>query len=79
MKDSLTTAPSPVIEAKDLNLVFETNDGPVHALKDVNLTINKGDFVSFITALFLAYEPIVLKCQRCKLSQFFFLINFYFF
>jgi NitT/TauT family transport system ATP-binding protein len=37
-----------VIEAKNLNLVFDTNDGPVHALKDVNLTINKGDFVSFI-------------------------------
>lgn len=38
----------PVIVARDLNLVFQTNDGPVHALKDVNLTINKGDFVSFI-------------------------------
>ena len=37
-----------VIKAKDLNLTFETNDGPVHALKDLNLTINKGDFVSFI-------------------------------
>ena len=37
-----------VIEAKNLDLTFETNDGPVHALKDVNLTINKGDFVSFI-------------------------------
>jgi NitT/TauT family transport system ATP-binding protein len=29
-------------------LTFATNDGPVHALSDVNLTINKGDFVSFI-------------------------------
>ena len=38
----------PVIVARDLNLVFQTNDGPVHALKDVNLTINRGDFVSFI-------------------------------
>jgi len=38
----------PVIEARSLQLVFETNDGPVQALKDVNLTINKGDFVSFI-------------------------------
>lgn len=37
-----------VIEAQGLNLVFDTNDGPVQALKDVNLTINKGDFVSFI-------------------------------
>ena len=47
MKDSMNIS-APVIEAKGLNLVFQTNDGPVHALKDVNLTINKGDFVSFI-------------------------------
>ena len=39
---------TPVISAKNLSLTFETNDGPVHALKDVNLDINKGDFVSFI-------------------------------
>ena len=37
-----------VIEASHLSLTFETNDGPVHALSDVNLSINKGDFVSFI-------------------------------
>ncbi|SOC00281.1 ABC transporter ATP-binding protein [Rhodobacter maris] len=39
---------SPVIDAKNLNLVFETNDGPVQALKDVTLSIERGDFVSFI-------------------------------
>ncbi|MFD1914295.1 ABC transporter ATP-binding protein [Halodurantibacterium flavum] len=38
----------PVIEAHALGLTFQTNDGPVHALKDVNLTIGKGEFVSFI-------------------------------
>ncbi|MFO1140941.1 MAG: ABC transporter ATP-binding protein [Amaricoccus sp.] len=38
----------PVIEAKGLGLTFETADGPVHALKDVNLSVGKGDFVSFI-------------------------------
>ena len=37
-----------VIHAEKLNLVFQTNDGSVHALKDIDLTINKGDFVSFI-------------------------------
>ena len=42
------SASSPVIEAKNLNLTFQTNDGPVHALRDVNLTIGKGEFVSFI-------------------------------
>ncbi|MEM5521314.1 ABC transporter ATP-binding protein [Sulfitobacter sp. AS59] len=39
---------APVISAKNLSLTFETNDGPVHALKDVSLDIEKGDFVSFI-------------------------------
>ncbi|MFD3189482.1 ABC transporter ATP-binding protein [Sedimentitalea sp. HM32M-2] len=38
----------PVVEAHDLDLTFQTNDGPVQALKDVSLTIGKGDFVSFI-------------------------------
>lgn len=38
----------PVIDAQGVDLTFQTNDGPVHALKDVNLQINKGDFVSFI-------------------------------
>jgi NitT/TauT family transport system ATP-binding protein len=47
MKDTLIHNPA-VIEARDLNLVFQTGDGPVHALKDVNLTVAKGDFVSFI-------------------------------
>ena len=37
-----------VIHARNLNLVFQTGDGPVHALKDVSLSIGKGDFVSFI-------------------------------
>ena len=37
-----------VIKAENLDLTFPTNDGEVHALKDINLEINKGDFVSFI-------------------------------
>jgi NitT/TauT family transport system ATP-binding protein len=37
-----------VIDIKDLSLVFETNDGPVHALSDINLAIHRGEFVSFI-------------------------------
>jgi len=45
MKD---TSALPVIEAKGLDLVFQTGDGPVHALKDINLTIGAGEFVSFI-------------------------------
>ena len=38
----------PVIEIEKLNLIFETPDAPVHALSDVDLQINAGDFVSFI-------------------------------
>jgi len=37
-----------VVSAKDLSLTFETNDGPVHALSEVNLDVQRGDFVSFI-------------------------------
>lgn len=47
MKD-LAAIVQPVIKAQNLELVFQTNDGPVHALKDVSLTIGKGEFVSFI-------------------------------
>ncbi|MBT8410163.1 MAG: ATP-binding cassette domain-containing protein, partial [Alphaproteobacteria bacterium] len=37
-----------VIHAEALDLTFQTADGPVHALKGVDLEIGKGDFVSFI-------------------------------
>lgn len=37
-----------MISARDLSLTFQTNDGPVHALKDVSLDVEKGDFISFI-------------------------------
>ena len=39
---------SPVVSAQDLSLTFETGDGPVHALSNVDLTVEKGEFVSFI-------------------------------
>lgn len=38
----------PVISARDLDLTFQTNDGPVHALRGISLDIDKGEFVSFI-------------------------------
>lgn len=37
-----------VVEAKGLGLTFQTNDGPVQALSNVDLAIGKGEFVSFI-------------------------------
>ena len=39
---------SPVVSASGLSLTFQTNDGPVNALSNVDLTIGKGEFVSFI-------------------------------
>jgi len=37
-----------VIDIENLSLTFETNDGPVHALSDIDLAIGEGDFVSLI-------------------------------
>lgn len=44
----MTKDTSPVVSAKKLSLTFETNDGPVHALSEIDLDIAKGEFVSFI-------------------------------
>jgi NitT/TauT family transport system ATP-binding protein len=37
-----------VVEAENLALTFTTADGPVYALSEVSLTVEEGDFVSFI-------------------------------
>ena len=42
------TSANTVISARNLDLTFETNDGPVHALKDITLDIAEGEFVSLI-------------------------------
>ena len=44
----MTASQNSVVEARGLGLTFDTGDGQVHALSNVNLTINKGEFVSFI-------------------------------
>ncbi len=41
-------AKNTVISAKNMSLTFQTNDGEVQALKDINLEIKEGEFVSFI-------------------------------
>lgn len=37
-----------VIDVNQLSLTFQTSDGPVYALSDIDLDIGQGDFVSFI-------------------------------
>ena len=37
-----------MISVENVDLTFETNDGPVHALREVSLEVKEGDFVSFI-------------------------------
>jgi NitT/TauT family transport system ATP-binding protein len=39
---------SAVIEIRGLSLTFETSDGPVQALSNIDLSVDRGDFVSFI-------------------------------
>ncbi len=39
---------SRVIEARDVTLTFETADGPVYALSQINLAVEDGEFVSLI-------------------------------
>ena len=37
-----------IVEARNVSLTFETNDGPVQALSNVDLAVRRGEFVSFI-------------------------------
>ena len=37
-----------VIDVRNLSLVFSTADGPVHALADIDLDVERGEFVSLI-------------------------------
>ena len=37
-----------VVDAQDLKLTFQTADGPVFALSDIDLKVDHGEFVSFI-------------------------------
>jgi NitT/TauT family transport system ATP-binding protein len=48
MTSDSSAAADTVIEARNLDLTFGSGESAVHALKDVSLEINRGDFVSFI-------------------------------
>jgi NitT/TauT family transport system ATP-binding protein len=42
------TTSAPVIDVRNVTLTYETKDGPVFALSNVDLAVAQGDFVSFI-------------------------------
>jgi NitT/TauT family transport system ATP-binding protein len=42
------TKTASVVSARGLSLTFQTHQGPVHALSNIDLDIGKGEFVSFI-------------------------------
>lgn len=44
----MNEVPDIAIDVDNVSLTFDTSDGPVHALKDIDLKIQKGDFVSLI-------------------------------
>ncbi|MES0808947.1 ABC transporter ATP-binding protein [Roseibium sp. SCPC15] len=48
VENTIGASQNRVIDIENLSLTFETNDGPVHALSDIDLKIEEGDFVSFI-------------------------------
>ncbi len=42
--------PAPILDIADVSKVFSLNGRPIHALKDVNLQIRKGEFICLIGA-----------------------------
>jgi NitT/TauT family transport system ATP-binding protein len=48
LRASTLPAPKIIIEAEKLNIIFNAADNPVIALKDVDLSVAEGDFVSLI-------------------------------
>lgn len=51
VSDTLNDDPKPcstVIDIEKLSLTFKTSDGDIHALSDIDLSVDSGEFVSFI-------------------------------
>jgi NitT/TauT family transport system ATP-binding protein len=48
MREAETAGSEPLLAVKDLTVHFRTKAGPIDALRDVNLTIRKGEFISLV-------------------------------
>jgi NitT/TauT family transport system ATP-binding protein len=48
VSDQTRTADAPAVDIRNLSLIFATPDAPVIALSDIDLSIKRGEFVSFI-------------------------------
>lgn len=48
MRPSENQQPLPLVSVEDVNVIYHTKRGQLHALKDLNLEIQKGEFVSFL-------------------------------
>jgi NitT/TauT family transport system ATP-binding protein len=48
VSDQTRTADAPAVDIRNLSLIFATPDAPVIALSNIDLSIKRGEFVSFI-------------------------------
>lgn len=46
--DQATEQSAVVVDIKNLSLIFETGDGPIEALSEIDLSIRSGEFISLI-------------------------------
>jgi ABC-type Fe3+/spermidine/putrescine transport system ATPase subunit len=50
MLDRPTTIAPDILEVSDVGKIYQASNGPVEALRGVNLTIRKGEFVCLLGA-----------------------------
>ncbi len=58
-----------VIDISDLSLTFETADGPVHALSDIGLSVERGEFVSLIGPVRLRQDHAAARHRRPRAAE----------
>jgi NitT/TauT family transport system ATP-binding protein len=63
-KSETPSTPAKVVEAENLSLTFATADGPVYALSKVTLSVEEGEFVSFIGPSGCGLSPEEARLNR---------------